>query len=83
MSDMSFKQAKELVERVELSELTLKKSASDLDNASKKFNESLRKQEYILSLLPAQDKKINNLKLLIVLHIGFIIGVLVGGFLFK
>lgn len=83
MSDMSFKQAKELVERVELSELTLKNSAQNLEKATKNFNNTLTRQENIMQMLPVQDKKINNLKLLIVLHIGFIVGFVVAAYLFK
>lgn len=83
MSDMSFKQAKELVEKIELSELSLKKTVLDIEKSTKNFNETLKKQEYVLKQLPITDKKLNTLKLLIVLHIGFIAGVLVGVFLFN
>ncbi len=83
MSDMSFKQAKELVERLELSELTLNKTANDIDESSKKFNESLKKQEYVLSLLPKADKKLNILRLLVTLNIGFILGLIVGATMMK
>ena len=80
---MSFKQAKELVERLELSELTLNKTANDIDESSKKFNESLKKQEYVLSLLPKADKKLNILRLLVTLNIGFILGLIVGATMMK
>ena len=83
MSDMSFKQAKELVEKIELSELTLKKTVQDIEKSTQNFNETLKKQEYVLKQLPVIDNKLNTLKLLIVLHVGFIAGVLVGVFLFK
>lgn len=83
MSDMSFKQAKELVEKIELSELSLKRTVEDIEKSTKNFNETLKKQEYVLKQLPITDKKLNTLKLLIVLHIGFIVGVLVGVFLFN
>ncbi len=83
MSDMSFKQAKELVEKIELSELTLKKTVQDIEKSTQNFSETLKKQEYVLKQLPITDKKLNTLKLLIVLHVGFIAGVLVGVFLFK
>ena len=78
MSDMSFKQAKELVERLELSELTINKTTKDLDESSKKFHEALRIQKEILDHLPKADKKLNVLRLLVVLNVGFIIGLLVG-----
>ena len=83
MSDMSFNQAKELVEKLELSELALKKTAEEINLSTKNFNETLKKQEYILKLLPSSDKKLNRLKMLVILNLGFIIGVLVGALLFK
>ena len=82
MSDMSFKQAKELVEKLELTELTLKKSTDDIDKSSKKFNEALKMQEHLLKLMQEKDKKLDILKLLVVLNIGFIGGLLAGVFLF-
>ncbi len=83
MSDMSFKQAKELVEKLELTELTLKKSTDDIDKSSKKFNEALKMQEHLLKLMQIKDKKLDVLKLLVVLNVGFIGGLLAGVFLFK
>ncbi|RXJ81664.1 hypothetical protein [Arcobacter sp. F2176] len=83
MSDMSFKQAKELVEKLELTELTLKKSTDDIDKSSKKFNEALKMQEHLLKLMQEKDKKLDVLKLLVVLNVGFIGGLLAGVFLFK
>ncbi|WP_223294356.1 hypothetical protein [Arcobacter nitrofigilis] len=80
---MSFKQAKELVEKLELTELTLKKSTDDIDKSSKKFNEALKMQEHLLKLMQVKDKKLDILKLLVVLNIGFIGGLVVGVFLFK
>ena len=41
MSDMSFKQAKELVERMEFSEIAIRKSIDNLEKASCSFQESL------------------------------------------
>lgn len=83
MSEMSFKQAKELVERLELTEVSIKKASNDLNKSSLKFNQALKKQEMVLKLLPTADKKLNILKLLLVLHIGFIAGLLVGAYLIK
>ena len=37
MSDMSFKQAKELVERMEFSEIALRKAADDFEKSSQNF----------------------------------------------
>ena len=39
MSDMSFKQAKELIERMEFSEIVLRKAADDFENHLKIFNQ--------------------------------------------
>ncbi len=83
MSEMSFKQAKEVVEQLELSEISLKKSTQDLNTSSKKFNEALQKQATILRLLPKADKKINTLRLLVMLNVGFILGLIVGATLLK
>jgi len=83
MSDMSFKQAKELVEKLELTELTLKKSNDDIERSTRVFNETLKKQEQLLKLMTIKDKKLDVLKLLVFLNIGFIGGLLVGVFLFK
>jgi len=83
MSDMSFKQAKELVEKLELTELTLKKSNDDIERSTRVFNETLKKQEQLLKLMTIKDKKLDVLKLLVFLNIGFIGGLFVGVFLFK
>ena len=77
MSDMSFKQAKELVERLEFTEITLKKTLSDINKSTDNFNNSLREQEQILLLKPKHDSKLNNMKVLVALNIGFIIGLIV------
>ncbi len=83
MSDISFNQAKELIEKLELTELTLKKTTNDIDMSTRNFNETLKKQELLLKLMPIKDKKLDFLKLLVFLNIGFICGLLVGVFLFK
>lgn len=75
---MSFKQAKELVERLELAEVSIKKSTDDLNTSSHKFNEALKKQVKVIRLIPRGDKKINNLRMLVMLNLGFIIGLIVG-----
>ena len=80
---MSFKQAKELVERLELSEVSVKKACKDLNESSTKFNQALKQQVQIVKLLPQRDKKINILQLLLVLNIGFIAGLFVGFYLLK
>lgn len=77
MSDMSFKQAKELSERLELSELTLKSTLDKMDKASNNFEELLKNQKNLSVNSCNKDNKIINLKIIIALNIGFIIGLLV------
>ena len=79
---MSFKQAKELVERLELTEITLKETIKNIDKSTNNFNNSLREQEQILLLKPQTDSKLNLMKILVSLNVGFIIGLLVAKYLF-
>ena len=72
MSDMSFKQAKDISERLELSELTLKNTLTQVENATRLLNDASQKQ-----LVNKSDNKITNLKILLAINIGFIIGLLV------
>lgn len=81
MSDMSFKQAKELVEKIELSELTLNKTALDIQKSSSSFNDALKQQERILDLLPKANLKLNTMRILVGMNIGFILGLLVGKYI--
>ena len=81
MSDMSFKQAKELVDKIELTELTLNKTAQDIQNSSKGFNEVLKHQEYILTLIPNVNMKLNTMRIVVGINIGFILGILVGKYI--
>lgn len=75
---MSFKQAKDLVEKIELTELSLKKTVDDIEASSKSFNEALRQQRIIMDLIPRANFKMGLLKLLIAVQIGFIAGIFVG-----
>ena len=72
MSDMSFKQAKEISERLELSEVTLKNTLNQIENVTKILNETSNKQQ-----ISKNDNKITNLKVLLGTNIGFIIGLLI------
>jgi len=81
MSDMSFKQAKELVEKIELTELTLNKTTQDILSSSKGFNEALKHQEHILTLLPKANMKLNTMRIVVGINIGFILGILVGKYI--
>ncbi|MGB3751710.1 MAG: hypothetical protein WA945_09085 [Arcobacteraceae bacterium] len=82
MSDMSFKQAKELAEQLELSEITLKQMLVKIDTASENFEKSLEKQESIVNYLPKSDKKLTYMKILIGVNIGFILGLIVAKYIF-
>ena len=78
MSEMSFKQAKELVERMEFSEIAIRKSIDNLEKASSSFQESLKLQEDIVNRLPYSDKKLSIMKVAVSLNIGLIIGIFIG-----
>ena len=82
MSDMSFKQAKDLTERLELAELTLNETLKRIEDASKNFDKSLIKQEEILHHMPLTDQKLNFMKVIVALNIGFIVGLLVAKYIF-
>ena len=81
MSDMTFKQAKEIVERLELSELSLRNSFDSMDHARRSLDDSIIEQKKVLKQLPQKDKKISILYLIIMLNIGFIGGLFVGKYL--
>lgn len=85
---MSFKQAKELVERMEFSELALKNATKVLDDsyktfgkASENFDKTLNKQEEILKKLPQVNKKMSFMFLAVAINIGFIIGLIIGKYI--
>ncbi|BFU78133.1 hypothetical protein ALC152_13480 [Arcobacter sp. 15-2] len=82
MSDMSFKQAKELANQLELSEITLKQVLKKIDIASKNFDNSLAKQENILNYVPNSDKKLIYMKIVVALNIGFLVGLIVAKYIF-
>ncbi|RXJ62453.1 hypothetical protein CRV06_09950 [Halarcobacter anaerophilus] len=81
MSDMTFKQAKEMIERLELAELSLRNSFDNIDYARRSLDDSLIEQKKILKQLPEKDKKISILYLIIMLNMGFLAGLLVGKYL--
>ena len=81
MSDMSLKQAKEIAERLELTELSLNSILSDVEKQTKLFDETLKKQKEILYLIPKTDNKLNNMKILVGVNIGFVLGLLVAKFI--
>lgn len=81
MSEMSFKQAKELVERMEFSEIAIRKSIDNLEKASNSFQESLQLQEDIVKRLPYADKKLSIMRFAVALNLGLILGILIGKYL--
>ena len=88
MSEMSFKQAKELVERMEFSELALKNATKVLDDsyktlgkASENFDKTLNKQEEVLKKLPEANKKMSFMFLAVAINIGFILGLIIGKYI--
>ena len=81
MSDMSFKQAKELVERMEFSEIALKKALGNLEKSSQNFETTLKHQEDIINKLPYADKKLSYMYIAVSVNIGLIIGLIIGKYL--
>jgi hypothetical protein len=81
MSDMSFKQAKDLVEKIELTELSLQKTVKDIEESSKNFNEALRQQKIILEVVPKTNHKLNIMKLIVATNMGFLLGLIVGKYI--
>jgi hypothetical protein len=89
MSDMSFNQAKDLVERMEFSQIALKNASKSLDDSCKKFNQSkknfdvtLEKQNETAATTPKEDKKVFYLLIIVAINIGFIIGLIFGKYIF-
>ena len=78
MSDMSFKQAKELVERMEFSEIALRRAVDDLEKSSQNFDITLKHQEDIINKLPYADKKLSYMSIAVAVNVGLIIGLLIG-----
>jgi ElaB/YqjD/DUF883 family membrane-anchored ribosome-binding protein len=81
MSDMSFKQAKELVERMEFSEIALRKANDNLEKSSQNFEITLKHQEDIINKLPYIDKKLSYMTIAVAINIGLIMGLIIGKYL--
>ncbi len=89
MSDMSFKQAKQLVERMEFSEISIKKATNSLermsntfDKASENFEKTLRQQESIMRKIPDTNKKMSYVYIILAVNVGFVLGLLVAKYIF-
>ena len=81
MSDMSFRQAKELVERMEFSEIALKKAVENIESSTQNFETTLKHQEDIINKLPYADKKLSYMTIAVSVNIGLIVGLLIGKYL--
>ncbi len=81
MSDMSFKEAKDIVQRLELAELSLRNSFDNIDYARRSLDDSIIEQKKVLKQLPEKENKIKYLYLVIMLNVGFIAGLFVGKYL--
>lgn len=81
MSDMSLKQAKEIADRLELAELSLKHLLVNVEQSTKAFEDTLSQQKQIINAIPTIDKKLNNMKILVGINFGFVLGLLVSKFL--
>ncbi len=81
MSDMSFKQAKELVERMEFSEIALRRAVDNLEKSSENFDITLKHQEDIINKLPYADKKLSYMSIAVAVNVGLIVGLLIGKYL--
>ena len=81
MSEMSFKQAKELVERMEFSEIALKRAVDNLEKSSENFDITLKHQEDIINKLPYADKKLSYMSIAVAVNVGLIVGLLIGKYL--
>ncbi len=78
---MTFKQAKEIVERLELAELSIRNSFDSLDHARRSLDDSMMEQKKVIKQLPEKESKIRYLYLVIMLNLGFIAGLFVGKYL--
>ncbi|HFU76129.1 MAG TPA: hypothetical protein ENK66_07780 [Arcobacter sp.] len=80
MADMSFKQAQEITERLELAELGIKHHLDNIESATKNFEKTLQKQQMVLQTNNKTDNKLVVLKILVGINFGFVVGVIIGKF---
>ena len=50
----------------------------NISKASKSFNDSLKQQDKIINLIPKNYTLLNNMKIIVALNIGIIIGLFIG-----
>ena len=81
MSDMSLKQAKEIAERLELAELSLHQLLDNVEKTTRVFEVTMQQQKQIINTIPATDKKLTLLKIIVGVNFGFVLGLVVSKFL--
>ena len=74
---MSFKHAKELVEKMEFSEIALRRAVDNLEKSSHNFDITLKHQEDILNKLPYADKKLSYMYIAVATNIRLILGLII------
>ena len=78
---MSFRQAKELVERMEFSEIALRRAVDGLEKSTQNFDVTLKHQEDIINKLPYADKKLSYMAIAVAVNIGLIVGLIIGKYI--
>jgi tetrahydromethanopterin S-methyltransferase subunit B len=81
MADMSFKQAKELVEKLEFTEISLKNTMADINISVNNMNRSLQEQRQLLQTVPKNNYKLGIMKIIVSLNIGVMIGLALSRYL--
>jgi hypothetical protein len=81
MADMSFKQAKELVEKLEFTEISLKKTTNEINASITNINHSLQEQRQLLQVVPKNNFKLSIMKIIVSLNIGIMIGLALSRYL--
>jgi hypothetical protein len=81
MADMSFKQAKELVEKLEFTEISLKKTTNEINASIANINHSLQEQRQLLQVVPKNNFKLSIMKIIVSLNIGIMIGLALSRYL--
>ena len=81
MSDMSFNQAKQLAERLEMTEVTLNNTLKKINNATISLDDAVEKQSKIAIFLPKTNKQLVIMQIILALNIGFICGLLISKYI--
>jgi len=81
MSDMSFNQAKQLAERLEMTEVTLNNTLKKINNATISLDDAVEKQSKIAIFLPKTNKQLIIMQIILALNIGFVCGLLISKYI--